>query len=255
MGGEKDRRTALAQFCQISFHLVGGSGVQAYKGLIQNQQPGPADKGGNQGQLLPHSVGIAANGRAQVPGQLKGIAELGDTGGALLRRNVIQVGNEIEKVDSLHKLVQVRIVGQEGRDPLGPHRVLFDVVAVNENGPLCKVHHPRHGPQGGGLARSVVADEAINLAGLDVEAQVVYRPPAPWVGLGIVFYAQHCTVSFQPKHREAVGLERRRHSALCAPPLPLQVKHTPSGWWKVKGFFEFCRNDFPSANVSQHSIV
>ena len=46
------------------------------------------------------------------PGEIyEGVAVLADVGGALVRRKVVQVGDEVQVVDALHELVQVRVVG------------------------------------------------------------------------------------------------------------------------------------------------
>ena len=141
---------------------MGGGGIQPHEGLIQDEQPRTAEEGRDEGQLLPHPVGVAAHRGAQVAGELEGVPVLLDVRRALFRRDVVQVSDEVEVVDALHKLVQVRVIGQERGDTLGPHRVLFHIVAVDGDGPLGEVHHPRHCPEGGGLARPVVADEAVD---------------------------------------------------------------------------------------------
>ena len=75
---------------------MGGRRIQAYKRFIQYQQPGPPDKSRNQGQLLPHPVGVAANGGAKIVRQLKATGIFPNVGCTLFCRNTIQVGDKIQ---------------------------------------------------------------------------------------------------------------------------------------------------------------
>ncbi len=51
---------------------------------------------------------------------------------------------------------------------------LGQVRAVEDDGPLGDVHQPQHGPPEGGLAAAGLADQAVGLAGLDLQGDPVH---------------------------------------------------------------------------------
>ena len=114
-------------------------------------------------------MGVAGNGAAQILGQVKGPGIEPHPLLPLPGGDAIQIGDKVQILDAAHEFIEIRIVGKEGGDRLGCHRVGADVVAVNGDGSLGEAHYPRHRPEGGGLARAVVSDEAAQLPRGDVQ--------------------------------------------------------------------------------------
>jgi len=100
------------------------------------------------------------------------------------------VRNEVQIPDTRHVLVQVWIVRDIGDFPLAFQRLFPNGIAADVNFSRVKLQNARHGFQRRGLARAVVADEAVNLTGTDVQVQVVHSLLFP-VGFCQMFNVQH----------------------------------------------------------------
>ena len=132
------------------------------------------DERGNYGQLLLHAVRIAAYGVGQAPLQVEELRILADAVPSGVRAYTEYVRDEVEVLDACHELVQIRVVRYVRGDLLARHRLPCNGVAVYGYLTFVEVHYSGYCFKGGGLAGAVVAYESVDLARLDVEAQVVH---------------------------------------------------------------------------------
>ena len=126
------------------------------------------------------------------------VAQLGDALLALLHGHAVDVAHEVEVLDAREELVEVRVVGDVGHDLLALKRLLLDGHAVDEDLALGEVEDAAAGLDGRGLAGAIVAEEAIDLARLDVQRQVVDGLVALFaILLGVVVDSQHKACSLR----------------------------------------------------------
>ena len=105
MGGEENRPAPPADLTEVSLEQVGGHRVQAHEGLVENQELGLPDQGGDERQLLLHAVGVAADGAAQVAGDLKGFGILLNPRLTVFLGDVVEVGDEGQVLDAREEVV------------------------------------------------------------------------------------------------------------------------------------------------------
>ena len=161
---------------QVALEQMACRRVQAYKGLIQHQQPGLPDEGGDQCQLLFHAVGIASDGAAQAVRQLERAGVFLYAPAPLPRGDAIQIGNEIQVLNSGKELIKIRIIRQKSGHLLGSDGLAADIMPVNGDRSLGKVQHTGHRPERGGLPRPIVPQKSEDLSCGHMEAQIVNCP-------------------------------------------------------------------------------
>ena len=119
-------------------------------------------------------MGIGGDGLGQVLRQLEKSGVLADAVLPVGSADAEDVRHKVQIFDAGHVVVQVRVIRDIGKGPLALQRLGPDGLAVHIDFPLVELQDTRHGFQGGGLARPVVADEAVNLPRGDVQVQVVH---------------------------------------------------------------------------------
>ena len=154
------------------FQLMGSQGVQTHKGFIQQNKPGLMDEGRHQGNFLLHAVGTVGNGQGQIVGHAQLFPEFLNAGGPVGLADPVNICCKIQILEACEKFVQVRVVRHIGKGLLAGNGVLSDGVAADGDLPLVKGQNTAAGFQCGGLSGTVVADEAANFAGSDVQGQV-----------------------------------------------------------------------------------
>ena len=93
-----------------------------------------------------------------------------------------QAGDEIEVFERRQAVIDHRLVGQPGHQPLGTHRVGQDVDAENRDRPAVRFQQPGRHPQRSGLAGAIGAEEDIEFAYPHAQIQSVDRRPAEGLG-------------------------------------------------------------------------
>ena len=153
---------------------MGGLGVKTYKRLIHDDQLRLMNPGGDDGQLLLHAVGIGGNGLDQIGGQLKALGQRLNTFLTHIGGNAEDVAHEVEILHAGHEIVQIGIIGDVGDAFLAGNGIGLDGNAVNGDFAAVELQNAHNAFQRGGLAGAVVADEAVKLAGLNVQGQIVH---------------------------------------------------------------------------------
>ena len=175
VGGEEDGAALVAHLAHHALQQMRRLGVKAHKGFVHDDELRLMQPRGDDGQLLLHAVGIGGDRLGQILRQLEGVGVFSDALLPLPRSDAEDIGHEVQVLDARHKVVQVGVVGDVGHLPLAAQGIRLDGLTVNGDLPLIELQNAHHGFQRGGLACAVVADEAVNFAGPDVQAQVVDR--------------------------------------------------------------------------------
>jgi len=202
---------------------VGGFGVQAHERLIHDDELRRVDQGADEGQFLLHAVGIAGDGLCQILRQFKQLGVLMNARFPVGLGHAENVGNEIEIFDAREKLVQVRIVGNVGQYLLAGDGIPAKGRAVDGDLAGVEGQNTAAGLDGGGFTCPVVADKAVDLAGEDVERQVVHGLLFS-VGFGQMLDFQHSSfllkddtgvsVYLPPAGRSILFLQKRSDPAV-----------------------------------------
>ena len=194
MGGEEDGAALAAQLPHHALQQMGRLGVKPHEGLIHDDELGLVQPRGDNGQLLLHAVGVGGNGLGQIVRQLEPRRVVPDADLPVGGADAEDVGDEIQVLDAAHKVVQVGVVGDVGNLPLAGQRLILDGLTVNGDLPRVELQNAHHRLQRGGLARAVMSDKAVDLAGPDVQAQIIHSPFLA-VGLGQMLDFQHNILS------------------------------------------------------------
>ena len=130
------------------------------------------EQGGNQNQLLLHTVRVAANGICQGVSDTQAVGQRSNALDAVLRRNTKDVTNVIEVLDAAHELVNVWIIWDVSDDLLCSHRVNQHVLGVHKNSAALKWLSTNDGLDKRGFTCAVMADKTVDVARHNVERKV-----------------------------------------------------------------------------------
>ena len=131
------------------------------------------DPRGDDGELLLHAVRIRADRLTEIARELKCVGIRLDARPALRSRDAEDVGNEVQVLDAAHEIVQVRVVRDVGKQLLAGQRLGLDGVPADRDLARVKLQDADGRLERRRLAGAVVADEAVDLARRDVQAQIV----------------------------------------------------------------------------------
>ena len=81
------------------------------------------EQGGNQNQLLLHTVRVAANSVCQRISDAQAVGQRSNALDAILCRNAKDVADVIEVLDAAHELVNVRVIWNVSDDLLCANRI------------------------------------------------------------------------------------------------------------------------------------
>ena len=125
---------------------------------------------------------ISGNRRTEIAGNLEHRRIFFDSCVARVGGNAEDVSDEIQILDTGHKFVQIGIIGNICGDLLCLHGVLPHGDAVDEDIPLREIEDAARRFERGRLAGAVMADKAIDIARLDIQAQIIHSAFAALVG-------------------------------------------------------------------------
>ena len=164
--------------------------VQANKWLVQNDELWLVEQGGNQNQLLLHTVRVATNGVCQGISDAQAVGQCCDALDAVLRRNAKNVADVVEVLDAAHELVNVWVIWDVSDDLLCSHRVNQHVLGVHEDDAALKWLSTNDGLDKRGFTCAVVADKTVDVARHNVERKI-RNSHLRAILLGEVLNAQH----------------------------------------------------------------
>ena len=126
------------------------------------------------------------------------------------------IGDEVQKLDTRHIIIQVRIIGDISNLLFAGQGLIAHGVSIDRDFARVKLQNACHGLKRSGFASAVMTDKAINFARQDVQAQVVHRFFIA-IGLGQMFNFKHCYFSspFCKSPRKSPGI-RSAGRSICA---------------------------------------
>ena len=193
VGGEENSTAGAAVLLHDLFQFMAGLGVQTDEGLVQQDELRLMGESRNQSQLLFHAVAESGDGLIQLTLQFQQAGVFLNALQTLLLTHAVDVADEIQIGRAGHEFIEVRVVRNVGKLLLSGQRLGADGLAADENVALVKVQDAAADLESRGLARTVVADEGAQLAGTDVQIQMVYG----------AFFAVALGQSLDLKHRDS----------------------------------------------------
>ena len=191
MGGDDDRRAALANLLHQRPEFPAGEGVEAGGGLVQDNQLGVVDEAGGQGEALLLAAGQVPDAAVFLPGQADQLQELGrgqplgveaaKQGKYLGQSEVLVVGGRLE----LHTGA-----GLDGA-------ALGSAVEAEYGHPAgVGAQQPLDDFQGSGLSRAVGAQKTVDFAAFHRKGKAVHGKDFA-VPLDQIFHQQRLRHSSQ----------------------------------------------------------
>lgn len=165
VGGEEDALAGAFEFEDGVFDVLGGDGVEAGGGFVEDDYGGVVDDGAGEGDALFHSGGEAVVGAVGVVGDGEefecGLDSVFEFGGW----EAVEGGEEAEGFAWCEALVEPGGGGEEAEVAADVFGVCADVEAGDFCGSGGGGEDGGEAAEGGGFARSVGAEEAVDLAG------------------------------------------------------------------------------------------
>src|SRR5256712_6756264 len=183
MGREEHHLSLLAEVLAAVFHLAGALRIQAYGGLVEEENLRIVEQRRGQGDLLPHAPGVAGK---EVIAPLPEVEELEQRVDAAIAKaalDVVEVAGELEELACAQLVIEggrVRDVTDHCLGPLGFRR---DVDAPHTGAAGSGPQEANQHLDGSRLPRAIGAEESEQLPGRDLQVQVLHRRQAP-VALG-----------------------------------------------------------------------
>ena len=112
VGGEKDGGAALHLVEQDVLHEARADGVDAFEGLVHEEEFGMVDEGGGHGDALAHAFGVFADDFA-VGLKLKEVHEAAGALDGLRAREGVHAADEFEELDAGEAVEEEGLVGDE----------------------------------------------------------------------------------------------------------------------------------------------
>ena len=175
MAGQNDR-VALPQFVDQFTDLDHLRGVKADGGFVQDDDLRVAEQRGGQAHALAVALGQVADQAAAHAGQAGALARAGDIGGAGGSFALaLELCDKIEIFLHRHVHIKRRDLGHIADAGLGGPGLLLDVMAVDNDGAARRRKVAGDHVHGGGFARAVGPEQAVDAAVLHREADVIDR--------------------------------------------------------------------------------
>ena len=171
--GEKDGGAARDHALQHGFEGAGGDGVDAFEGLVEEEDFGAVDDGGGEGELLLHAVGEVGDEFFLLAGEAHEVEQLLGAlvgGGAI---EAIHAADEAEVLGGGETAEEGHALGNDADVALELGGVGGEVLAENADAAGGGCEQAGEHLDGGGFARAVGAEEAEELAGGDGEIDIL----------------------------------------------------------------------------------
>ena len=133
-----------------------------------------SDERADDDELLPHAVAVAGDGARERVRELEAARVLLDARLAVADGDLEDVGDEREVLQARHEVVDVGVVGHVGAEALRRDGVGGDVDARHADAAAVDGLHAHDRADERGLARAVMADEAVDVAGFDGKGEVAH---------------------------------------------------------------------------------
>jgi hypothetical protein len=171
--GEEDGGAAGDHALQHVLEGVGGDGIDAFEGLVEEEELGAVDDGGGEGELLAHAVGVVGDELLGFVGEAHELEEFGGAlgGGGFIQ--AIHAADEGEVLAGGEFAEEGHAFGDDADVTFHFDGVVEEILTEDLNGAGGGGEQAGEHLDGGGFAGSVGAEEAEELAGFDREIEVV----------------------------------------------------------------------------------
>ena len=175
VGGEEDGGATGDHPLEHGLESARGDGVDAFKGLVEEEDAGPVDDGCGQGELFLHAVGEVGDEFFRFAGEAHKLEQLGGAGGGGGLIEAVHPTYESEVFRCSKTAEEGQAFGDDADLALDVDWVRDGVEAKDLDGAGCRGEEASKHLDGGGFACSVWAKETKELAGSDREVDVLNR--------------------------------------------------------------------------------
>lgn len=186
VGGEEDAFSGAAEFGDGFLDVLGGDGVEAGGGFVEDDDGGVVDDGAGEGDALFHAGGEAVVGAVGVFGDVEegegGLDAVVDFGGG----DGVELGEEAEGFAGGEALVEPGGGGEEAEVAADFFGFGADVETGYGGGAGGGCEYGGEAAEGSGFASTVGAEEAVDLAGEGGEVDVGGGTDGVAVGVVVV---------------------------------------------------------------------
>jgi len=177
VGGVEDRHPLLLELGDTRQDGVAALRVDAHGRLVQHQEPGVVEQADADVQAPLHAPGEAVRAIAGPVGQVDDGQDLVHAAVELLAPEPLEASEEAEVLAGGQVGVDGQILGDVADGGLGVGRADVDRPAGHDDLPAVAPEEAADHRDGGGLAGAVGAEQAVGLAGGDLEAHAVDGGP------------------------------------------------------------------------------
>ena len=171
--GEEDGGAAGDHSLQHGFEGAGGDGVDAFEGLVEEEDFGAVDDGGGEGEFFLHAVGVVGDEFFGFAGEAHEVEEFGGAGGGGGGVEAVHASDEAEVFGGGEAAEEGEAFGDDADLALDFDGVGDGVEAEDLDGAGGGSEQAGEHLDGGGFAGAVGAEEAEELAGSDGEVDVL----------------------------------------------------------------------------------
>ena len=171
MGAENDS-VALSKLLDQISDLDDLNGVKADGRLIQNDDLRPAEQRLRNAHALPVALGKRGNSAASNRLNARARHGIGDLYRQLRSTQALGLPYKAQVFHWCFIQIKRRLLGEIADKPFGLFRLIKNIVAADAHMPLRCGKAAGHDIHGGGLPRSIGAEEAVDLTAFDGNAQI-----------------------------------------------------------------------------------
>ncbi len=174
MRGHDDGDAGPHALDQHVLRLPRGGGIEAGQRLVQDQQARLVHQRARQRHLLAHALGEALAALMRVRRETETLDQRARVRLRPRRLDAPQPGHELEIFERRQLVVNRRLVGHPGDQPLGRDRIGQGVDAEDRDRARVRLEQPRDDAERGRLARPVRAEQRIELARAHGQVETVH---------------------------------------------------------------------------------
>src|SRR5438552_7082894 len=172
---QEDSHPLLVEPAEVVPHRGAVLGIQAGRGLVEEQHLGMRNKGHREVQALAHSARVGPGAAVRRLFEVNRLQHLRDSPVPLLLREMIERALEAQVLSTRKFVVNPDFLGRISYDLADAGGILVYVDPVHKRGARRLLDERRDHLDRGGLPRSVRAEESENLAAADLERYSIDR--------------------------------------------------------------------------------
>ena len=174
VGAVEDHFAARGEGVEQAAQDHGGVDVEAAEGLVEDEQFGIVQQGGEEEDFLAHAFGIGGERRVAVVPEADEAEEFVHLGLQGAAGNPAQASGELEIFAAGEVGVEVRLFGDVADAALEGFEIAVDVLAMEEDVAGGGLQESGEHFDGGAFSGAVGSEVAENFAGVDDEADAIH---------------------------------------------------------------------------------